>query len=132
MILPLVEGGTLGKYSTSLALRVYDFLAGVDKEDRRKMLSVKAALKKEPLLNPSGLKGAGYYAEYRTDDARLTIELAKKAVSYGAVVLNYMEVSNFQTEDGKISGVVCNDVLDGKELKITSKNTSLFLVIDCL
>jgi glycerol-3-phosphate dehydrogenase len=35
------------------------------------MLSKKEALKIEPLLPENILKGAGYYAEYRTDDARL-------------------------------------------------------------
>lgn len=33
---------------------------------------------KEPLVKQDGLKGGGYYVEYRTDDARLTIEVMKK------------------------------------------------------
>ena len=39
MLLPFVEGGTYGSFSTSVGLKVYDFLAGVVKKDRRKMLS---------------------------------------------------------------------------------------------
>lgn len=38
------------------------------------MLTSEQALTKEPLLKKDGLKGGGYYVEYRTDDARLTIE----------------------------------------------------------
>ena len=39
MLLPMHKGGTFGKFSTSIGLRVYDFLAGVKKAERRKMLS---------------------------------------------------------------------------------------------
>ena len=35
MLLPIIDGGSLGKYSTSLGLYVYDRLAGVEKEERR-------------------------------------------------------------------------------------------------
>ncbi|MBP6661173.1 MAG: FAD-dependent oxidoreductase, partial [Chitinophagales bacterium] len=84
MLLPIVEGGSLGKYSTSLGLYVYDRLAGVEKEERRNMLSKEATLEKEPLLNTEILKGGGMYVEYRSDDARLTIEVLKSAVERGA------------------------------------------------
>ena len=110
MLLPIIVGGTFGKYSTSLGLWVYDLLAGVDKEGRRIMLSKKKTLDKEPLLNPSTLKGSGYYAEYRTDDARLTIELIKKASSFGALPINYLQVTDFDYEGDRISGVTCIDL----------------------
>lgn len=42
------------------------------------MLSRQDTLDKEPLVKQEGLKGGGYYVEYRTDDARLTIEVMKK------------------------------------------------------
>ena len=42
------------------------------------MLSRQDTLNKEPLVKQDGLKGGGYYVEYRTDDARLTIEVMKK------------------------------------------------------
>lgn len=78
MLLPLHQGGTFGKFSTSIGLRVYDYLAGVKKSERRSMLSADETLAKEPLIKKEGLKGGGYYVEYRTDDARLTIEVMKK------------------------------------------------------
>ncbi|MFD0129242.1 glycerol-3-phosphate dehydrogenase, partial [Bacillus subtilis] len=74
MLLPFHKGGTFGSFTTSIGLRVYDFLAGVKKSERRSMLSAKETLQKEPLVKKDGLKGGGYYVEYRTDDARLTIE----------------------------------------------------------
>ena len=50
-------------------------------------------LEKEPLLKSKGLLGGGYYVEYRTDDARLTIEVMKKAMEKGAVCLNYAKAT---------------------------------------
>ena len=41
LILPIVKNGTLGWYSTSFALWIYDFLAGVGKKDRKKMIGIK-------------------------------------------------------------------------------------------
>ncbi len=117
MLLPIVEDGTFGKYSASFGLWVYDFLAGVSGKDKRVMLTKEEALEKEPLLDEKILKSAGYYAEYRTDDARLTIELIKKAVSFGAVALNYCEVVDFIEED-VIQGVIAKDRLNGETYHI--------------
>ena len=39
MILPLIEGGTYGSWLTSIGLKVYDILASVEGDDKRKMLS---------------------------------------------------------------------------------------------
>lgn len=83
MLLPLIKGGTFGKFTTSIGLKVYDYLAGVRKHERRKMLSKKTVLSKEPLIRKEGLKGGGIYVEYRTDDARLTLEVLKEAVNRG-------------------------------------------------
>src|SRR5699024_3407169 len=65
MMLPFYEGGTFGPLTTNIGLRVYDFLAGVKRSERRKMLSKENALQKEPLLQSEDLKGAGYYVEYK-------------------------------------------------------------------
>lgn len=106
MLLPIVENGTFGKLAASIGLKVYDFLAGVSGDDRRIMLSKKETMEQEPLLRTDILKGAGYYAEYRTDDARLTTELIKTAVRMGAKALNYTEVESFiYNGSNKITGV---------------------------
>lgn len=121
MLLPLVEGGTFGKHSTSAALWLYDRLAGVEKSDRRKMLTKEETLEKEPLLKGARLKGGGIYSEYRTDDARLTIELIKKAVAHKAVASNYVEAVNFQEKKGKLSTIQCRDRITNEQFDIRSK-----------
>lgn len=123
MLLPLVEGGTYGKMLTSIGLKVYDILANVEGDDRRKMLDKEATLKKEPLLDETTLLGAGYYAEYRTDDARLTIELLKKATELGATVVNYCEMDHFVYDsEHRIESVNCIDSYTGRSLNITARN----------
>ena len=51
MLLPLIKGGSYGQFATSMGLWVYDVLAGVEGNDKRKMLDVEATLEKEPLLS---------------------------------------------------------------------------------
>ncbi len=110
MLLPLIEGGQYGKLLTSIGLKVYDLLANVEDSDKRKMLTKEEALALEPLLDEKELLGGGYYAEYRTDDARLTIELMKKAAAFGAVCLNYCEMTDFvYNYRGKLTAVKCYD-----------------------
>ncbi len=120
MLMPLVKGGTYGRLSSSLGLEVYDILANVRKEDRRHMLSKEETLAVEPLLNEATLLGSGYYSEYRTDDARLTIELIKAAQRKGAVCLNYCEVKSLMHEDSKIIGISALDHIGGTAMNIQS------------
>ncbi|WP_258104429.1 glycerol-3-phosphate dehydrogenase/oxidase [Marinoscillum sp. MHG1-6] len=119
MLLPFVTDGTYGSFSTSVGLKVYDFLADVVKKDRRKMLSRFHTLAAEPLLNKTIVEGGGIYSEYRTDDARLTIEVLKTAHRYEATVLNYAEVTAF-IEEEKVSGVKFKDHLSSKEYTATA------------
>ena len=122
MLLPLIENGSYGKWLTSIGLKVYDILAQVSGDDKRKMLEKKEALKLEPLLPKKILNGAGYYAEYRTDDARLTIENIKTSLQFGAIPLNYAEVSSFiYNEEHKVSGLTFTDGISGKEHTIKTK-----------
>jgi glycerol-3-phosphate dehydrogenase len=96
MLLPIVEGGSLSKNMSAWALWVYDWLAAVDRAERKKMLNAADTLIAEPLLRKDALKAGGLYFEYRTDDARLTTETLKTAVEFGAICLNYAEVSAFE------------------------------------
>lgn len=123
MLLPLVEGGSLGKLSTSMALWVYDFLADVEGDDKRIMLSKEETAAYEPLLRTDILKGGGFYAEYRTDDARLTVENIKTAEQHGATALNYFEATDFTYDDaGKISAVVGHDRFSDEKVSIKTKH----------
>jgi len=123
MLLPLVEGGSLGKLSTSMALWVYDFLADVEGDDKRVMLSKEETIAYEPLVRKDILKGGGFYAEYRTDDARLTIENVKTAERHGATALNYFEATDFvYDENGIITAVTCKDRFTDEAITVQTKH----------
>ena len=121
MLLPLVKGGTFGKFSTSIGLWIYDLLAGVKRDERRVMLNKLAALKVEPLLKKDTLLGAGQYTEYRTDDARLTWGVMSTAIDHGAIASNYVKADQFIYENDKIIGVDCIDELTKNTFQIKAK-----------
>ncbi|MFD1928469.1 FAD-dependent oxidoreductase [Sporosarcina siberiensis] len=121
LILPIYKNGTFGKFSSSIGLRVYDMLARVKKDERKSMLTVKETLQAEPKFKQEGLLGAGRFVEYRSDDARLTIEVMKEAKTQGATVLNYTKVEEFLYTDEKIVGIKVVDQLNGESYEIHGK-----------
>ncbi len=121
MLLPLIKGGTYGSWLTSIGLKIYDILANVEGDDKRKMLSKEEALETEPLLPETILEGAGYYAEYRTDDARLTIEVLKTALNYNTTALNYCEAVEFINEEEKVRGIKAFDNITNQKFDINAK-----------
>jgi glycerol-3-phosphate dehydrogenase len=115
MLLPIIQQGALGKYSTSFALFVYDLIAGVAYKEWRTMHDKDETAQLEPLLRTDILIGGGMYFEYQTDDARLTIEVLKSAVKFGAVCLNYTQVKGLEyDEKGKAIGLRVIDKIASK------------------
>ncbi|RXT15541.1 glycerol-3-phosphate dehydrogenase/oxidase [Ammoniphilus sp. CFH 90114] len=122
MLLPIYKGGTYGYWASSIGLYIYDVLAGVARKERRKMLRSEATKKTEPLLKVDGLKGGGLYYEYRTDDARLTLDIVKTAVKHGAKAINYAKVTEFIYDStGQVVGVKVQDQLNGKRINLFAK-----------
>ncbi len=121
MLLPLVKGGSFGKFATNIGLWLYDKLAGVLKEDRRKMLSFDEVTREEPLLNNTNLLGAGFYAEYRTDDSRLTLEIIKTALKHKGLPISYMEVDELTYKNKQVCGVRCTDHISNRTIEVKAK-----------
>jgi glycerol-3-phosphate dehydrogenase len=119
MLLPIVEEGTFSQFTAGIAIRVYDILADVDKNHRRKKLSLEEVKEAAPLLRQDILKSGIVYAEYRTDDARLTIEIIKAARRESAEAINYMEVTGFKYDKEKVSGVICHDHILNTKVEIS-------------
>ncbi len=121
MLLPLYEKRGLGYWLTSIGLKIYDWLAGVKPEDQRKMLTKPQTIRHEPLLKQDDIKGGAIYAEYRTDDARLTIEIAKLAHHKGAAMSNYLRVTDFEYVDEYVQGVIVKDELSDDQFRIRAR-----------
>jgi glycerol-3-phosphate dehydrogenase len=121
MLLPIYKKGTYGYLASSIGLYVYDWLAGVKRSERRKMYGRTKTMALEPLFKTDGLKGSGYYYEYRTDDARLTVEIMKSAKNSGATIANYAKVTDFIYKDGKVVGVKVKERISGEKFEIYAK-----------
>ena len=121
MLIPVYKNTGFGRFTTSIGLRLYDFLAGVKKSERCRMLSKEEMLILEPKLKKDGLLGGGLFVEYRSDDARLTIEVLKEAARQGALVMNYAKATDFIYQNGMLAGVYIEDQLDGQQVEIHAK-----------
>jgi len=122
MLLPIFKNGSLGKWTTSLGLMMYDNLAGVEKSEKRQMYSAEKTQELEPLLKSENLISGGLYKEYRTDDSRLVIEILKKAVIYGAIALNYCCCKSFiYDEEKNVNGLNVYDEIDETTFVINAK-----------
>lgn len=113
MLLPVIKDGSFSKLTLRLGLTVYDRLAGVNRNERHYMLNKKETLNKVSFLS-NQVKGGGYYVEYRTDDARLTLEVMKKAVEQGVKAINYIKADEFMYENGRVKGVQAVDQVTGE------------------
>jgi glycerol-3-phosphate dehydrogenase len=122
MMLPIYKGGSLGKFTARIGLTLYDLLAGVKPAERKTMLSREETMRREPLLNTDGLIGSGDYVEYRTDDARLTLEVLKAAAAHGADAVNYAEVTGFlYDEAGQVTGVTAADRFSRRQYRLRAR-----------
>lgn len=80
MLLPIYKNGSLNRIMAALALKLYDTLAGVGKLDSFTYHSKENSIILEPLLSVRDLLGSFLYAEYQTDDSRLTWTLLQSAL----------------------------------------------------
>ena len=88
MLLPVYEevGASFTAFSSDIALDLYDHLAEVDDTWSYNFISRDEVLKEAPGIKEDGLINGGLYLDYVNDDARLTIEIIKKAHELGTLI----------------------------------------------
>lgn len=119
MLLPIYENGSLSRLTAAVALTVYDTLAGVGKSDSFTFHSNEKTKILEPLLPLKHLLGSFLYAEYQTDDHRLTWTLIQSALNKGAMCLNYAKVNEIKIHENRtIRGVCFEDAISGDIFEI--------------
>lgn len=122
MLLPIVKNGSLGRLSAMAGMWIYEWLAGVKKSEWHKTLNAKETLLEEPLLREDLVLGGIHFYEYRTDDARLTMEVLKEAVERGTKAVNYVRAERFlYNVDNKVCGLEVKDQLDGEVHQLSGK-----------
>ena len=121
MLLPIYDepGASFTAFSAEVALDLYDRLAGVDNEWSYRLISKDEVLEEVPDIKEEGLINGGLYLDYVNDDARLTIEILKKANELGTLLANYVKAVEFIYNDkNRIVGVEAQDVLTGETFNI--------------
>lgn len=121
LLLPIVKGGSLTTFTARLGMTIYEWLAGVKKEEKHRVLNKEQTIAAEPLLRNDNLLGGILFYEYRTDDARLTIEILKEATARGAQTLNYIKAQSFIYTNGIITGVKAQNILNDQTIEIKGK-----------
>ena len=121
MLLPVYDepGASFSEFSADVALDLYDRLAEVEPKWHHSFISREEVLKDIPQLKEDGLLKGGLYLDYFNDDARLTIEIMKKAADLGTLLANYVKATGFLYDDAdNIIGVTAEDVLTGEQYEM--------------
>jgi glycerol-3-phosphate dehydrogenase len=72
-------------------------------------------------MNEAGLKGGFTYADAQTDDARLVLELVSGAMAQGAVCVNYVKLTEWQEDKGRVCAVLVHDQLGGESKRVHAR-----------
>ncbi|MFO7965638.1 MAG: glycerol-3-phosphate dehydrogenase/oxidase [Desulfobacterales bacterium] len=101
----------------------YETMGGVDSGERHRLWTPEEVNAKEPAVRWDAFAGAIVYPEYLTDDARLTLANARSAAGCGAVVINYMAVTDVLFENGAVSGLVLQNTAgdDAQRVRIRAR-----------
>jgi glycerol-3-phosphate dehydrogenase len=101
-----------------VGLKMYDALAGKAGLGKTEFLGRDATLASLPQASPTNLKGGVKYWDGQFNDARLAITLAKTAALHGALLVNYCKAADLLYQDGKVTGLVCEDTETGQQIEV--------------
>lgn len=101
----------------SVALWLYDMTGGVRIGRRHRRIDASETLSHFPVLRTDRLVASFLYWDAQTDDARLTLALARTAASRGAALVNYAPVDALIEESGRVTGA---RLVDGTEIRATA------------
>lgn len=121
-VLPILKEKRFFGFKAELGLSLYDLL-GMDviKDHRHTRLTEREVLECAPGLSKEDIVGGLRFHDCITDDARLVMEVVKSACQQGATAINYVEVTGFNLEDGKLVSIKCHDCYAGGDMEIRAK-----------
>jgi glycerol-3-phosphate dehydrogenase len=102
------------------AMWMYDLTGGLRIHKRHRRIDRDQALAHMPTLRRDNVASAYLYYDCRTDDARLTLGLARTAAAHGAVVANYARVTGILKDaDSRVKGATVE--ADGTSVEIRAR-----------
>lgn len=121
-LMPTYGHGVKGHEMMRLAFGIYDLVAwdknvGLPAESRLspgKSVDTTEVKWAVPGVPEEGLAGgAVWYDALAENTERLILEYVKEAVRYGVAAVNYTEVVDIETDNGRVTGVVAKDIVKG-------------------
>ncbi|MEE2731781.1 MAG: glycerol-3-phosphate dehydrogenase/oxidase [Pseudomonadota bacterium] len=118
-LFPIRKGQIPGKLLFNSLLKVYDKLAGIKTQQ---YFNGKALLARVPGLNPEQLKGASYYTDAITDDARLVLRVLHEALHEGGQAMNYCRAESLLFDGNhEVNGVLVTNQVDGEQREVKAR-----------
>ena len=116
-LVPVYRGGPVRASKLRAGLVLYGGL-GRFEDGGGSLLRPRAAQALVPPLRLSGLRSAGRYVDDETNDARMTVAVARAAARAGASIATRVEVRALRLTGGRVSGAECTDVLGGSSFGV--------------
>ncbi len=107
-----------GRWLMQAGLAIYDWMAG-QRSHFHALLATTQAL--APGLAPAGLRGALVFQDAKTDDARLVWRVLLEAQRDGAVLLNYATAQSLQMQQGRVTGLIVQDLATGQPFTVQAR-----------
>jgi glycerol-3-phosphate dehydrogenase len=102
------------------ALWMYDLTGGLRIGKRHQRVSADDTLEHMPSLRADRVAGAYLYYDAHTDDARLTLAVARTAAAHGAAIANYAGVTSLRKDaDGRVRGARVQ--ANGDEIEVRAR-----------
>ncbi|HEY1740115.1 MAG TPA: glycerol-3-phosphate dehydrogenase/oxidase, partial [Acidimicrobiia bacterium] len=98
---------------------LYDFTGGARIGKLHKKLTTEQAREHMPSLRADRVAYSYLYYDARTDDARLTLMIARTAADLGATILNYASVVEIRKEHGRCTGATV--AVDGRTIEVRAR-----------
>ncbi|MCU0456284.1 MAG: glycerol-3-phosphate dehydrogenase/oxidase [Bacteroidales bacterium] len=100
-------------------LTLYDLLAGTMGIGHSRPLGRKEVIRRVPMIVQKNLRGGVSYHDGQFDDSRLAVNLMQTAIEKGAATVNHTRVTALiKNEEGKVSGVVAEDMIGGGSFEV--------------
>lgn len=104
-----------------VGVKLYDLLAGSRGISRSRAVTSRQVAALAPTLESRSLKGGVLFYDGQFDDARLAVSLLKTAAEQGACLVNYARGRALNHRNGRLAGVLVQDILTGQELEVEAK-----------
>jgi glycerol-3-phosphate dehydrogenase len=118
----MYKDAAIGRMRLKIYLLLYDFMAGgASAVGRHSHLTSPQLLSRYPFLSSIKLTSGYVYGDTVTDDARLTLDVVRAALTAGAVAVNYAEVLHIIRDERHVTGVEIIDRETGRQVSVSAR-----------